>query len=521
LVDGFAAPSPLWSVIKKRKNEGMMNSENIHLPSSATVRSAVTVTLGILMSFASSQHATAQPWKDMNYGPFMTSTIEVDQGNTAFKAITIRLDDGPGGVSKGNAFVAFDTDTLRMAAGWLGHEPIDWKSVVFDGSHQTHPSLAGQRVFLNPVGPGWANPSSGSFTSSRVVGVDGRKYGPLDRAWAHWKGLYLHDQRVILSYTVGETLVLETPSLEGHLDQPYIARTLNVGPRKHDLVLQVAGHSGRLASNQYVSVKQHRHPLALLVPAKGQPVRRSDADEVGFGFDGRQHFQVDRSDDFRMTDADFTVTAQIKTTDGGTILSKAPKGKWSPNGKTLFVRGGRLCYDIGWVGVVQSRRRVNDGKWHDVAMTYVASEGVVRLFIDGEADNRQTLRPKASVRNHQLRIGYTSNDFPSEQGFVGRMRRVQFFQRALDAEELKQVATVRSDRVAEWQLSAGAAAGVADAAGKGHDASLKGVPAANREVEGLAVSAVGDVDLLEWITTDNGLVQLKIAEQRTASCSLC
>ena len=75
----------------------------------------------------------------MNYGPFLTCTIEVDEGNTAFKALAIRLDEGPGGVSNGRAFMAFDTDTLRMAAGWLGDEPIDWRSVVFDGSHQTHP----------------------------------------------------------------------------------------------------------------------------------------------------------------------------------------------------------------------------------------------------------------------------------------------------------------------------------------------------------------------------------------------
>ena len=83
--------------------------------------------------------ARAELWNDMDYGPFLTATIEVAPENIAYKAIAIRLDDGPGGISKGRAFVAFDTDTLRYAAGWTGEGFIDWKNVAFDGSHTTHP----------------------------------------------------------------------------------------------------------------------------------------------------------------------------------------------------------------------------------------------------------------------------------------------------------------------------------------------------------------------------------------------
>ena len=41
-----------------------------------------------------------------------------------------------------------------------------------------------------------------------------------------------------------------------------------------------------------------------------------------------------------------------------------------PVTRRRFVRDGRLTVDIGWVGAVSSKRKINDGKWHDIAMTY-------------------------------------------------------------------------------------------------------------------------------------------------------
>jgi hypothetical protein len=50
----------------------------------------------------------------------------------------------------------------------------------------------------------------------------------------------------------------------------------------------------------------------------------------------------------------YTISAWIKTTGGGSIMSKtSPTGKWVPGGKALFVRGGRVGFDIGWVGAVK------------------------------------------------------------------------------------------------------------------------------------------------------------------------
>ncbi len=80
-----------------------------------------------------------QPWSIMDYGPMLTTTIEFgdDGSNIAQKAIAIRLDDGPGGISQGKAWMAFEHDTLRMAAAWTG-DFVDWNGIQFNGRHGVH-----------------------------------------------------------------------------------------------------------------------------------------------------------------------------------------------------------------------------------------------------------------------------------------------------------------------------------------------------------------------------------------------
>ncbi|MCH7990740.1 MAG: c-type cytochrome, partial [Planctomycetes bacterium] len=200
-----------------------------------------------------------QPWVTMDYGPSLINTYEAgnDGSNFSYKGIAARLDSGPGGVSRGRYWMVFDHDTLRMAAGWSGNGFIDWKGIQFDGQHAVHPRLIGQTYFANPIGPGWANPDDGSFTDTRFKGRDGKLYGPLPRNWAHYKGLYHHEQRTIISYTVGKTNVLEMPGVvwsepekqtdnnTNTVSQPTFTRTFNIGPRIRNMILQVARHSDK------------------------------------------------------------------------------------------------------------------------------------------------------------------------------------------------------------------------------------------------------------------------------------
>jgi putative heme-binding domain-containing protein len=183
-----------------------------------------------------------EPWVNMNYGPSLTLTLEVgDQGNLAYKGIAVRLDNGPGGISRGHQWMLYDEDTLRVAAGWDGEGFSDWTGINFNGEHVVHPHVKGTVRFSNPPGLGWANPVSGSFDDPRIIGRDGKPYGPLPRALARYRGMYHYGNLVILSYTVGDANVLEMPSYElTPSNRVVFTRTLNIGKSSRDLLMRVA-----------------------------------------------------------------------------------------------------------------------------------------------------------------------------------------------------------------------------------------------------------------------------------------
>lgn len=176
------------------------------------------------------------PWSAMDYGPFLTATIEAPEpaGNFAYKGMAIRLADAFGG--QANEAVVFDTDLLRYAAGWTGNY-VALKGVVFDGEHWAWPKTDGTQIFGNPVGPGWAR--EGRFDDPRP-----HPYGPLPREHAHWQGLYLHGRQVILSYTVGDMPVRERPGLVNGEGLTAFDRVLHLGPTIQTQAVQIAFRPG-------------------------------------------------------------------------------------------------------------------------------------------------------------------------------------------------------------------------------------------------------------------------------------
>lgn len=181
-----------------------------------------------------------EPWTTMDYGPMLTTTIEFgDKSNIAQKAIAIRLDDGPGGVARGNSWIAFEHDTLRMAAVWT-KQFVDWNGIQFNGRHGVHLRANGTIQASNPTGPGWANPTTGSFKDDqRVIGRDNRRYGPLPSTWGKFHGLHRYENQVVLRYTVGKTEILERPSIVQPNGTDQFVRTLNLGARPFDLKMLV------------------------------------------------------------------------------------------------------------------------------------------------------------------------------------------------------------------------------------------------------------------------------------------
>jgi putative heme-binding domain-containing protein len=216
------------------------------------------------------------PWSAMDYGPSLMGTFEVGSGgsNIAYKAIAVRLDPGPGGVARGKAWALYEHDTLRLAAVWSGKGFIDWNGINFNGRHQVHPRLAGKVHVAVPTGPGWADPRTGKFDDPRLRGRDGRRYGPLPRTWARYRGLYHHGGRVVLSYTVGTAAVLETPGHEAAPGLTVFTRTLRVGPAKETMLARLApaGKAVALAGAGPASLEEKDGFVLLRIPPRAKPL---------------------------------------------------------------------------------------------------------------------------------------------------------------------------------------------------------------------------------------------------------
>lgn len=213
-----------------------------------------------------------EPYVAMDYGPSLINTYEIalnnngdrigrDLGrgpsskdpwanpdryfapgeapNYAYKGIAVRLDPGPGGVTRGKHWCVYDHDTMSFNAAWSGDSFVDYCCIQFNGQHNTHNRLMGEIEIENPVGPGWAQPLTGVFHDPRPVGRDGRPYGPLPNAWYKYGGLYHHGLKTILSYRVGQAEVLEYPEVVED-DAPVFVRNLTVSPSQHRLRVRLA-----------------------------------------------------------------------------------------------------------------------------------------------------------------------------------------------------------------------------------------------------------------------------------------
>ena len=115
-----------------------------HNPSQLKDADLTLLPRGLVRAEAEKADTSLPSYKRMDLGPALFWTFEVAPENIAQKGIAIRLDDGPGGVSKGRAWMVYDHDTMRVATATTG-DFVDWKGIAFDGSHGTHTSLIGEK----------------------------------------------------------------------------------------------------------------------------------------------------------------------------------------------------------------------------------------------------------------------------------------------------------------------------------------------------------------------------------------
>jgi glucose/arabinose dehydrogenase len=85
--------------------------------------------------------------------------------------------------------------------------------------------------------PGWGH--QGDVSDPRPI-----PHGPLPRGWARYKGLYRSDRGIVFTYTVGDTTILDMPTVEVLDKTRVFGRTLNIQPTKQALVAVLADVEG-------------------------------------------------------------------------------------------------------------------------------------------------------------------------------------------------------------------------------------------------------------------------------------
>ncbi len=174
------------------------------------------------------ENPKAKWWEVMDTGPFISDTFRSygAEGEVGvLKGIAIKLGEDE------NNTVVFDTETMRMVAGFSGNVAL--RGTPWDGKHGGNsflPADLSQYFFATLAGPGWD--IGGDWTDKRDLD-NGKPNGPLPDEHAKYLGLYRHADGTLLHYSVGGVEVFEWPRMiAGQL-----ARTIKIAESKAPLEL--------------------------------------------------------------------------------------------------------------------------------------------------------------------------------------------------------------------------------------------------------------------------------------------
>lgn len=157
-------------------------------------------------------------WNQMDTGPFLASIVPAPNGTIA-KGLSIHIGEHD------DAAVVYDTTLCNVRAGWTG------KFLNFDPTRFgliNAPAIAGEVQFVSPPGGAW----------------NGKP---------HYRGLFLHGKRVVLSYKLGDVSVLESPWMESADGIKVFTRTLQLSAHRATQSLSLVEIKGAKAETNILS----------------------------------------------------------------------------------------------------------------------------------------------------------------------------------------------------------------------------------------------------------------------------
>ena len=169
---------------------------------------------------------------EMDYGPFLAVTLGAGQSsNIAYKGIIVKVD------KEKNANICFDTEMMRVSAAWIGNG-LSLAGRPFADDSNDYSIVDGPLEFSTQVRPGWSKDTERADPRP-PKDPNAPKDGPLPAEWAKYRGLFIHGDKVVFSYTVGATPVLEMPGAKVSGETVAYTRTFNIPTTDKPLELLV------------------------------------------------------------------------------------------------------------------------------------------------------------------------------------------------------------------------------------------------------------------------------------------
>ncbi|MCA9030169.1 MAG: c-type cytochrome, partial [Planctomycetaceae bacterium] len=356
---------------------------------------------------------------ERDYGPVLGSQL----GNQINNALTYRL--------PANLTISYDLHQMRVAGAWEGGFLNLSQTQHYRQRGERMPQIEGE---LLPGLGVWQWAYGGSFDIPANVKPP---RGPLPSEFMQYHGHYLYGNQAILSYSIEGRRILETVTAK-RVDQiPVFTHTLRVEPSDRPLRLAVAGLNSSGAPSGLYSTGDDQFAgktgdaAGNLAMISGSP--KGNSDQPRMANRALQTVKGEKAKELDLGTPDRTTLVRFRTKESGTLIASTPeRGEWKPNGKSLFVRGGRLVFDIGWVGAMTSRLVVNDGEWHVAAI--VVTEETTRLFVDGKLEVEREAFRRPAEPGFVLKIGATSTNFGGD--YSGDVEAIRIVNRAISNDEL-------------------------------------------------------------------------------------
>ncbi|WP_158545186.1 DUF6797 domain-containing protein [Bremerella cremea] len=426
---------------------------------------------------------------ERDFGPVLGSQI----GSEVNNALTFRLAD--------EISVSYDLHRMRLAGAWQGGFLNLSQTQHYRQRGEQMPQIQGE-ILSGLTDWQWSLDNS----SFEITPEQKPARGPVSADLATYHGHYLYGDQAILSYTIGDRKILESITGEKAGTLATISHTLRIEAGDEPLKLSI----GRLEKLPLPEIEiphlltepqavDTSGPNLAVIYGKPDTVRQPPTMD-------NKPLQLVAGEDaqrFDLGTPERTIMVRFRTDQEGTLIASAPpEGKWAPNGKTLFIRGKRVVFDIGWVGALVGKTNVADNRWHTAAV--VVDDAQTRLYVDGKLEAARAKFRRPPVKDHVLKIGATATNFGGD--YVGEIGWVQIREGALSAQ---QIAAIKPDAepTADEVLFAWKPSSERPSVEK---ALQKNAPGQKFAGTFVAAALSGETAGLEWEPTDDGRLVLTI-----------